>query len=404
MRLALLGADEDSLSLARSARDAGHTLVWQGDLSAAGAQRPAWLRDEDLASSWEALVDPESADAVLIGCGQEDAQQHARELQQLVRWGRPSLTTFPLFPSVLAYHEIALAHGDGRAPLQHFNPLLEHPLLESLCHWAQVGHPSGGRAEQLICERFLVDRSQSSVLWRFARDGELLDRISGRIDRVGAHGADHNALAYAGLSVQLIGPLKTPITWTPLPPSGDVAMRLTLVFPSGRVVVEFGSGDRPTCVRTLIDGNHDAESLEPGDAARRCVDRFVDAVQRRGEAASPPSDWTSALHAMELTDSIEISLRRGRMIDIQSQHLTEELAFRGTMSAVGCALLLALPPLLTLTGWVAGALGVDAADYWPHALLALLSVFLAFQLLPKLLLREPADASSDEQAELETPS
>jgi hypothetical protein len=60
---------------------------------------------------------------------------------------------------------------------------------------------------------------------------------------------------------------------------------------------------------------------------------------------------------MELTDTIEISLRRGRMIDVHRQQLTEELSFRGTMSAWGCGVLMVLPPLLLLAGWIAELLG-----------------------------------------------
>jgi hypothetical protein len=90
---------------------------------------------------------------------------------------------------------------------------------------------------------------------------------------------------------------------------------------------------------------------------------------------------------MELADTIEISLRRGRVIDVHSQQLTEQLSFRGTMSAVGCGLLLAAPPLMILLGWIAGKLGAPVAQYWPHALLSALALFLGFQLLPKLFLK-----------------
>jgi hypothetical protein len=88
---------------------------------------------------------------------------------------------------------------------------------------------------------------------------------------------------------------------------------------------------------------------------------------------------------MEIADSIEISLRRGRMIDIHSQQLTEHLAFKGTMAAAGCGVLLVLAPLMLAVGWIAGQFGVPVASYWPHALLVLLAAFLGLQLLPKLL-------------------
>jgi hypothetical protein len=115
--------------------------------------------------------------------------------------------------------------------------------------------------------------------------------------------------------------------------------------------------------------------------------RFVAAME---SGSTSTSTWLDALHAMELTDSIEISLRRGRMIDVHHQQLTEHLAFKGTMAAAGCGLLFFLVPLIVAVGWIAGAFGVPIGQFGPHLLLALLAVFLGLQFLPKLLYREPS--------------
>jgi hypothetical protein len=101
---------------------------------------------------------------------------------------------------------------------------------------------------------------------------------------------------------------------------------------------------------------------------------------------------------MELTDTIEISLRRGRMIDVHPQQLTEELAFKGAMSALGCGVLIAVVPLLLFIGWLAEQIGIPVAGYWPHVLFALLALFLVLQLVPKLLMsasNSGGSASSD---------
>ncbi|MCH7751076.1 MAG: hypothetical protein IH898_02825, partial [Planctomycetes bacterium] len=123
--------------------------------------------------------------------------------------------------------------------------------------------------------------------------------------------------------------------------------------------------------------------------------------EARQHGGGSRSTWTDALQAMELADTIEISLRRGRMIDVHHQQLTEELAFKGMMSAAGCGVLLVLPPLLLMVGWLAELIGLPVAHYWPHGLLALLAAFLLLQLLPKLLLHSteehgPADRGPDE--------
>ncbi len=73
------------------------------------------------------------------------------------------------------------------------------------------------------------------------------------------------------------------------------------------------------------------------------------------------------------------------------------MAFKGTMSAAGCGVLLILPPLLLTAGWIAELLGLSVAKYWPHALLLLLAIFLLFQFLPSLL--QPLKPSGDDAVE-----
>jgi hypothetical protein len=63
------------------------------------------------------------------------------------------------------------------------------------------------------------------------------------------------------------------------------------------------------------------------------------------------------------------------------------------MAAVGCGILIVLIPLMLLVGWLAGLLDVPIAEYWPHALLLLLALFLGLQTLPKLLYHKKPPAS-----------
>ena len=98
---------------------------------------------------------------------------------------------------------------------------------------------------------------------------------------------------------------------------------------------------------------------------------------------------------MELADTIEISLRRGRMIDVHPQQLTEHLAFKGTMSALGCGVLTLLVPVLLLLGWLAEQVGIPVASTWPHILLGMLTLFLLVQFIPQLFLRSSESTRGD---------
>jgi hypothetical protein len=208
--------------------------------------------------------------------------------------------------------------------------------------------------------------------------------VAGRLNRIGAHaGAEGQEPNYAALSVQLLGPSEVPVRWSVEPPSTNDGLALTLVFERGRTTIVFDSSARLTSAK---------EEASPESAA---IEGFVAAVESGDSTAST---WTDALHAMELCDSIEISLRRGRMIDVHHQQLTEHLAFKGTMAAAGCGLLFLLVPLFFFIAWIAGRLGVPIGQFAPHILLALLAVFLALQFLPKLLYREhpaPMDRPGD---------
>jgi hypothetical protein len=204
------------------------------------------------------------------------------------------------------------------------------------------------------------------VLWHFARDVELLGCTAGRLDRLGAHGSPDEAATYAGLSVQLLGESQVPVRWSIGPPSTAEGAQLTLIGQRGRVMIK--------------QQTDDDENLA---AALSAISRLEGALT---QPAEDDGTWPAGLRAMELCDTIEISLRRGRMIEIHSPELTEELAFKGTMSAVGCGVLMILPPVLLLLGWLAELVGLPIARFWPHLLFGLMALFLAFQLLPKFFL------------------
>lgn len=376
MKLALLGADVESLRLAEAAVAAGHEIAWQAD---SGVQEPPapWAGPHAAGGPWEELLDPQVAEAVIVGHGAGGDELRAHQVQELARLDRPMLVTFPLFSSVLTYFEVDMARTESACLVQHFNPLTESPALEEAASWVAEGHPDLGRVEQVLCTRSLADRSRELVLWHFARDVEMLGAVAGRLNRIGAHAGGGDEAAYAALSVQLLGTSEVPVRWSVEPPSGGEGLSLTLVCQRGRVVV---GG-----VCDAAGGDDDARSGVV-DPAYNAIDRFVAAVELNDSAAST---WLDALHAMELTDSIEISLRRGRMIDVHHQQLTEHLAFKGTMAAAGCGLLFFLVPLVLAISWIAGMFGVPIGQFVPHILLGLLAVFLGMQFLPKLIYRDP---------------
>ena len=381
MNFALLGTDTDSVALAQAAVEAGHSISWCGDISSAEA---GWL-GEDFGQQWEILLDSNLVDAVIVGRGKADANLRAEQVNQLAKSGMALLTSFPLVDSVLSYYEIDMARCESEAVLHHFNPLVEQlSLVDQAAEWLAAGHPELGTIEQIAWERPLEDRTKQQVLWHFSRDVELLSLVAGRLNRLGALGSPDEAATYAGLSIQLLGKSAVPVRWQVGPLDQSSSPRLEFVAKQGKLTVDFDEAGQATQLGVSQMGDLQKLPLDVCDPAQQCIQRFVQAVQQPDAVAST---WPRALQAMELTDTIEISLRRGRMIEVHQQQLTEQLAFKGTMSALGCGVLMLIPPLLLFFGWLAELLGLPIAEYWPHALLGFLGIFLALQLIPKLLFK-----------------
>lgn len=389
MELAILGADTESVALATAAIDLGHEIVWCGDT--AHWPSSSWSARNDQQEGWQALLDRRLCRAVIVGHGKATPAERQEQLSLLVKSGVPVLTTFPLVDSVLSYYEIDMVRSESGALLRHYNPLVEG--LEPGVSWLQSDGEDVGRIEQVRLERPLADRSRENVLRHFARDVAILESVAGRFNRLGAHGSGEDSATYAGLSVQLIGKEQIPVQWSVRPGSQNDLARLVVIAERGEANAAFNSIGQLVGIGLESDGDAtESSSILSANPAESAIENFEQALDRGGEH----STWGQALHCMELADTIEISLRRGRMIDVHAQQLTEELAFKGTMSAIGCGVLLILPPLLLLVGWLAGLAGIPAARSWSYVLLALLSLFLLIQFLPGLISRPPQETEANE--------
>lgn len=394
MKLALLGTDIESLDLARAAEAAGHTIVWFGDVADDCPAFTTWP-GQDEGDTWEVLLDGSLVDAVIVGRGNATSDLRCEQVQLLTKSGMPVLTTFPLIDAVLAYYEIDMARGESHAVLQHYNPLTEqHAIIQQCAAWIADGHPELGAIEQVVWERPLAERTQANVLKHFSRDVELLAAVAERLNRLGALGSPDEAATYAGLSVQLLGKSEVPVRWQVGPIEQTKNSRLGLIAQNGKLTVEFDPSGQALEVLVSKEGQTETTLLEPTDAAAQAIARLANS--KEGGA----STWLCALTAMELTDTIEISLRRGRMIEVHEKQLTEQLAFKGTMSALGCGLLLVLPPLLLFCGWLAELVGlpISVTKAWPYVLLLVLAIFLLLQFLPKIVYG-PHDEQSDKQSD-----
>jgi hypothetical protein len=401
MKLALLGTDSDILQLVAAATSDGHEIVWVGDVrpADAGALRRFVPEFTDCRDDWELLLDRNSADAVLIGRGTSPDDLRAEQLKRLTTEAVPLLVVHPACASVLAYYEVDMARRETGGIVRHYNPIASHPIISELATWVREGHPAIGPIQRLTCERRVATVDRPHVMASLFRDVELLAAAAGHIRRVSAIGPRASDARFGSLQVQMTCNGPVTLHWTVAPLAGvEANLTLYLVGEEGtvslhgrssRVADEGANSGIEWELVTSHATEDDRQLLAPYDAAATAVRQLADTVATRNDQPRiDASTWATATRAMEVADAVELSLEKGRTIEVYQQQFTERLAFRGTMAALGCGLLLfglLVIAIITLLGGVEGKDRPQLLPSWPIILLAVLAFFLLMQTVPLLI-------------------
>jgi predicted dehydrogenase len=445
MKLAILGTDADVLALGEAALAAGHQIDWLGDVRPEDAEAIHRLVPGLKGSAdWESLLDHRLVDAVLVGRGTVSEDLKAEQLKRLVTDAVPTLIVHPATLSVLTFYELDMGRRESHAVVRHFNPLVGNPNVAELADWVRssqqlggtprAGHPAtdaaggrvgDGRGEyaldqprpspeapgratplseigavyQVVCQRFAPDCGREAALRHLARDVEVLRAVAGDVRSVSAvgprnvppRGADTN---YASLQVQLSGSGAATVRWSIVPTPGQASrVEVTLIGERGTATLRLppdydpagAGGAEAGSLEIAVGDRRESRPLQPWDAPRVAIDALAAALSANAtEKSAAASTWQDATIAMEIADAIELSLQKGRTIEIYPQKLTEQLAFRGTMAAFGCGLLFVGLLILVVAGVLGDALNVPLMRFWPWVLLAVLAMFLLLQVVPWL--------------------
>jgi len=396
MKLAVLGSDPDILRLLAAAAAQGHELVWLGDVRPTDERAMARFipRLDDRRAQWELLLDRNIADAVLVGRGTAGDELRGEQLKRLATEAVPLLVVHPTTESVLTYYELDMVRRETGGVLHHFNPVAGHPIIPTLAEWMRDGHPSIGEIHQLTCERRAVSTQRANVLQLLARDVELMAAVAGPIRRVSAIGPGVRDASFASLQVQMTTDGPASLRWAVGSPVGSAnGLQLSLVGERGTLVLRV-SDDSPSSeadewqLETSDGTETDTQQLTQHHASHVAIEQFAAAILQ-GSATEEVvvSTWDTATRAMEVVDAVDLSLQKGRTIDVHQQQLTERLAFRGTMAALGCGLLLvgfAVTVFMTVLAGVGGRAGQMVVPALPMVLLIVLSLFLLLQAVPLL--------------------
>lgn len=389
IRVALLGADESTPELVRAlASSVRFELVGHSEIDLTqpwpDGDAAALLRQVRSHDSWESLLDLQQVDAVIVARS-DDEDRRTEQLRKLIQADVPVLVSHPVVDSMLVYYELDMIRRETHSPVVPNLPERHHPAVRALAQIVAQGDASPvGKVEQVVIERSVGAPTKTAVTRQFARDVDVLRAIAGDMTRLGAMAGSTGEAAYASLGVQMSGPHGVAARWSVTPGQGNEGARLTLVGSRGKVVATI-AGDAPTQLEIISEGRSQAMPCGPWNAGEASLDALAEAL-----AGPSEPDWVDAARSVELTETIARSLAKGRTIELHFEEYTEQGTFKGTMTSLGCGLLV-LGMLLLGVVAIGEQAGVPYTKFWPYLLLGAFGFFLLLQLL--MLVFKPATPS-----------
>jgi predicted dehydrogenase len=409
MKLALLGADDAMLTIARRALERGlHEIVLLTEQDVTGQEVESMARLRTLLPgraeiAWETLLYGHPVDAVLVARG-SDQELRADQLRKLVQAAMSLLVSHPVLDSMLVYYELDMIRRESGCVMLANMPWRWHPAAAQLAALIAAGEQSPiGAIGQAVFERSLSRRDRSAVLVQFARDVDLIRATCGDVTKLSALGSPTDELTYENLGVQMSGPGSIAVRWSVGPVEESPRGILTIVGTRGKAILHMPENDAWR-LETRSDGLSETESFQKWDDSAAALEELTAAI----EGEPPAADWNDAARSVELAEAIDRSLAKGRTIELHNEDFTDIGTFKGTMTSLGCGLLLAGLCLLFVVGVVevvarkAGfAKLADALWSWPYWLVGFLVVFLLLQLVLKL--AAPGDSGKREADDQSTP-
>ena len=409
MKLALLGADAETLDLVRWAVLIGsHELVAAFDVGPHAGDVAAIAPGAVLSEDWESLVVGTLAHAVSLAragagaaaaTGFADDERRADQLRKLAQAAVPMLVVHPACEAIVGF-EIEMIRRDSGGVIVPFVPQARNEAIREIVDLASRGSSSPiGTVEQVLVERGLADRSRASVLAAFARDAAILRQFVGTIRTITASGPPSvpgrdplgpkpkEPLPLANLSVHLSGEQGPAARWSVVPAHGSDHASITLIGSAGTAALQMPA--KGAWQLQIAGTQQRAASFAPDPGYEEALWRLSHSLvpEFRDEQA-----WLNACRDQEAAEAIDRSLARGRTIELFGEEHTEEDSFKGVMAVGGCLLLVGALGVLFVATIVEG-LRLPLREwavwrFWPVYLLVPIAVFLLLQLLQLVVKKE----------------
>jgi myo-inositol 2-dehydrogenase/D-chiro-inositol 1-dehydrogenase len=409
MRIAMLGTDDITLAVAGAAVRNGHDEIVLVDGSASrAAEAKAIFPAAQLIADWENAMDSNIVDAVLVAADQPTGEQppgnlpaanptgvRVEQLRRLIQVGMPVLVSHPISLSMLECYELAMIRDESRSVVLPYLPACWHPAA---IHLREISEKSSAdhSLEQVIFERFMPERNRETVLRQFARDADLLQFVAGDATKLHALGSSGTMSTgpYGNLAVQMTCDDGLLCRWTVAPVEDQPGGRLTLVLSNSKTTLWMPDDNSPWRTEIRTASNTTGKDYSGWDPTAMALEKLAAACD--GQHVDPT--WAEAARTVELTETIDRSLARGRTIDLHHEEFSEIGTFKGTMTSVGCGLLVAglalavfvalLHLLAVQAGWKQMAAKLDN---WPYLLLGVCVIYLLLQ--PLVFIGKPRQKS-----------
>lgn len=383
MKFGLLGIDDQVREVLAAAIARGDEIALACDLPEGAGSAASLVPPTARVVPWEALMDARACDAVLVG-REGWSETRAEAVRKLVQMGKTLVLSQPLELSMLWAYELDMIRKDSGAKLVPILPDRLHPFIGRLRRAIEAGLAGGplGATETIEMTRRLADRSRDTVLRHLARDADLVRTLVGDPERLSTLGGAGPDAGWATLAVGLTGAAAVPVRWQ-VARGMPEGLTITVVGSGGSQTVDIPAGPIPEWTWSSA-AESERETFDRGAAMLGVLDGSRAATDGIG-----PAGWDDAARVIELAESVPRSLAKGRTIDLHQEEFSELGTFKGTMASLGCGLVLAALFVLlvaTLVGGIAREAGWDLgeriAGVWPIAVLTVLGLFLALQVLP----------------------
>ena len=280
---------------------------------------------------------------------------------------------------MLVCYELDMIRRESRCLMLPYIPYRWHAGVQRLAALVAAGTDSEiGAAEQVVMERGLAERTRPLVTRQFAADVELLRMLCGDLTSVSALApGGKDAADYANLGVQLTGDQGLLARWSVAPVEHLAGATIVVRGSAGKAKLDLPIAGLPTELEVTMGGQTRRESFPAWSPAAAAIEQFIAAMESR----EPMPSWPDACRDVELAEAIPRSLAKARTIELHDEEHSEHGTFKGTMTSVGCGLLVASLVVLLLAAALAKITGQPIFGYAPYFILGVLGLFLAMQSL-----------------------